>query len=597
MQDSSQVCINKEFSQDEILELSPSIKDSIINAETTTLDLLGYGNKISNFLVECYLDIPVVDQFIFYLMLVNAKNNYDDQLQRVIIEKPELSSIEALQLANNFVLNFEYIRQIILFRHKAKTISNGRVKTLAWNTLESVRNIMLPTSSLRQIENEPSSDSETEGVTHKRLFATTSYFELDNNAFIYYQLEDTLIANLAELDFDKKGRYTVLDTLTVLSFKERFDLYMYNLMKINEFRKEVVFPYIDFKSLTAFSVDFKYKANDFFHKKILVSLERLNNDPSIELYVSAKYEPCNKRTPDRDNYCNYRFKIELKKKYLEALDTLNSMCSKVEDEQGNKLVISNALFTSALRLNNGEPEKVIELVQDRLDAYTVKHGPSYLAKNLNLVASYVTQALEDLYKSNHFFERFLKDMKQSSNLMYLRNRNKKVEIENKSASTFSSEFINIRDKIDVKTCEILTNAEYISKKTDATVIIDYTFLRNSIFITHPHLRHQRNADEKKYLDLVCESTRLCQIFFGTGNENGKSFTQTYLTDLLFEHFFDDNFHLNTDVLKNILRKDKDYWKQQDKQKEFMRLWKLANEFSLKGESLNTVKVESVENEK
>ena len=204
----------------------------------------------------------------------------------------------------------------------------------------------------------------------------------------------------------------------------------------------------------------------------------------------------------------------------------------------------------------------------------------YLAKNLNLVASYVTRALEDLYKSNHFFERFLNDMKQADNLLYLRNRDKKVEIENKSASTFSSEFINIRDKVDVTTCEILTNAEYISKKTEATVIIDYAFIRNSIFITHPHLRHQRNADEKKYIDLVCESTKLCQIFFGTGNENKKTLTQNYLTELLFEHFFDDNFHLNSDVLKNLLKKDKDYWVQ-EKQKTFMRLWKLANEFSLK----------------
>ncbi|MFH4333868.1 hypothetical protein WAJ64_23470, partial [Acinetobacter baumannii] len=64
-------------------------------------------------------------------------------------------------------------------------------------------------------------------------------------------------------------------------------------------------------------------------------------------------------------------------------------------------------------MNNGEPEKVIELVKDRLAAYTTKKGPSYLAKNLNLVASYVTRALEDLYKSNHFFERFLNDMKQA----------------------------------------------------------------------------------------------------------------------------------------------------------------------------------------
>jgi hypothetical protein len=64
-------------------------------------------------------------------------------------------------------------------------------------------------------------------------------------------------------------------------------------MKINEFRGEVVIPYIDFKALTEFSVEFKYKASDFYRKRLLVSLERLNNNPSIELFISVKYEPCN----------------------------------------------------------------------------------------------------------------------------------------------------------------------------------------------------------------------------------------------------------------------------------------------------------------
>ena len=51
-------------------------------------------------------------------------------------------------------------------------------------------------------------------------------------------------------------------------------------------------------------------------------------------------------------------------------------------------------------------------------------------------------------------------------------------------------------------------------------------------------------------------------------------------ELLFFKLSFDNFHLNSDVLKNLLKKDKDYWVQ-EKQKTFMRLWKLANEFSLK----------------
>ncbi|MFH3651637.1 hypothetical protein WAH63_21255, partial [Acinetobacter baumannii] len=87
-----------------------------------------------------------------------------------------------------------------------------------------------------------------------------------------------------------------------------------------------------FKALTEFSVEFKYKASDFYRKRLLVSLERLNNNPSIELFISVKYEPCNKRTPDRDNFCNYRFQIQLKSNYRKALNTLNEMCAKVQDE-------------------------------------------------------------------------------------------------------------------------------------------------------------------------------------------------------------------------------------------------------------------------
>ncbi|MFH3639498.1 hypothetical protein WAH83_21970, partial [Acinetobacter baumannii] len=89
----------------------------------------------------------------------------------------------------------------------------------------------------------------------------------------------------------------------------------------------------------------------------LVSLERLNNNPSIELFISVKYEPCNKRTPDRDNFCNYRFQIQLKSNYRKALNTLNEMCAMVRHQPGYKLKPCTALFTSAIRLNNGEPEK------------------------------------------------------------------------------------------------------------------------------------------------------------------------------------------------------------------------------------------------
>ena len=118
MQDSQQVCINSKISVDEILGLKTSIQDSLITAETNTLELLGYGNKISNYFVESFLDRPVVDQVIFYLMLVYAKKRLDVQIQQVIDDKPDLTFPEVLKSANNFVMSFDYVSQIIAFRHK-----------------------------------------------------------------------------------------------------------------------------------------------------------------------------------------------------------------------------------------------------------------------------------------------------------------------------------------------------------------------------------------------------------------------------------------------------------------------------------------------
>lgn len=580
MQDSQQVCINSKISVDEILGLKTSIQDSLITAETNTLELLGYGNKISNYFVESFLDRPVVDQVIFYLMLVYAKKRLDVQIQQVIDDKPDLTFPEVLKSANNFVMSFDYVSQIIAFRHKTKYVCESRIKKLAWELIENLQNIMLPTASLSQV-NKKLFDSDLEdGVSHKRLFSSIAYFEHEDNSFVFYQLEEKFAECLAEIDYIKNGKYTALDTLMVLNIKERLDLYIYNLMKINEFRREIVLSYADFKSLTEFSADLKYKPSDLYHKRFAVSIARLNEDPSIELYIKSQYEPCRRRNIlNRDNYCNFRFKIELKHNYKEALNLLKSITNKFEDENGNKLNIPDQLFIAALRINNGNSEKVLKIVQDRVDAYVVKHGPSYLSRNLNLLASYIVQGLEDLYKSNHFFERYLRDLKHRNGLMYLKGRNtKKLVIEDSSNTTFSSDITNIREKVDVFTSEILTLTELTSKTTDATVIIDYNFLRHSIFKTHPHLKHQRKGDEQKYLDLVQESVKLCQIFFGMGNENTKSLTQAYLTDVLFEQFFEDNFYLNSKVLKNLLRKDMDYWKSNSK--EFYKLWKMANEFSL-----------------
>ncbi|WP_180190318.1 hypothetical protein [Acinetobacter sp. YH01009] len=579
MQDSQQVCINSKISMDDILGLKTSIKDSLITAETNTLELLGYGNKISNYFIESFLDRPVIDQVIFYLMLIYAKNRLDIQIKQVLDEKPELSFPEVLKTANNFVMSFDYVSQIIQYRNSAKRVSDSRIKKLAWELFENLQSVMLPTSSLNEISKTLFGNDLEDGITHKRLFSSISYFEHDDNSFIFYQLEEKVAESLTEIDYIKNGKYTAIDTLMVLNIKERLDLYMYNLMKINEFRREIVLSYADFKSLTEFSTEFKYRPSDFYHKRLLPALTRLNDDSSVELYIKSQYEPCNKRRKNRDHFCNYRFKISLKHEYSEGLNLLKSITDKIEDENGKKLNIPDQLFIAALRINDGKADKVVAIVKDRIAAYVAKHGPSYLAKNLNLIASYIVQGLEDLYKNNHFFERYLRDLKHRNGLMYLKGRNtKKLVIENGSNTTFSSEFLNIRDKVDIFTSEILISTELTSKTTDATVIIDYNFIRHSIFRTHPHLKHQRNADEQKYLDLVQESVKLCQVFFGMGNENEKSLTQTYLTDLLFEDFFEDDFHLNSMVLKKLLKKDMDYWKSNSK--EFYKLWKMANEFSL-----------------
>ncbi len=106
MQDSSQVCISKGIQKMKFLDYRSQSKTQLLMPKQKPWISRVTATKSSNFIVECYLDIPVVDQFIFYLMLVNAKNKYAHQLQRVIAEKPELSQIEALQLANNFASEF-----------------------------------------------------------------------------------------------------------------------------------------------------------------------------------------------------------------------------------------------------------------------------------------------------------------------------------------------------------------------------------------------------------------------------------------------------------------------------------------------------------
>lgn len=570
MQDSQQVCINPTISGNEIIGLKSSIN---------TLELLGYSNKISNYLLESYLDKPVVDQIVFYLLLINAKDRLDYQIQQVIDKKPELTSSEVLKSANNFVIRFDYIDQIIRYRYRSNKINDKRVKTLAWDILQNVGSIMLPITSLTEINQNIFSNDVESGITHKRLITNTSYFEHEDNAFISYQLEEKVAECLSEINYIKNGKYTVLDTLLVLGFKERLDLYIYNLMKINQFRKQVIISYGDFKALKEFSVEFKYRASDYMYKRLIPAINRLNADPKVELYIQIEYISCTKRVPNREDLCKYHFKISLKKNYKDSLNKIKNICSKVEDESGKKLNISDSLFIAALRLNDGDSEKVIEIIKDRIEAYEVKHGPSHQAKNLNLIVGYIVQSLEDLYKSGHFFERYICDQKHTNGLMYLKSREpKKNVIANSSNATFSTEFLNIREKVDVFTSEVLMSAEMASKKSDATVIVDYNFIRYSIFKTHPHLKHQRNVDEQKYLDLVQESVKLCQVFFGLGNENERSLVQIYLTDLLFENFFEDNFHLSSKVLKNLLKKDIDYWK--GNIKTFQKFWKMANEFSL-----------------
>ena len=175
MQDSQQVCINSKISMDDILGLKTSIKDSLITAETNTLELLGYGNKISNYFIESFLDRPVIDQVIFYLMLVYAKKRLDIQIQQVLDEKPDLSFPEVLKTANNFVMSFDYVSQIIQYRNSAKRVSDSRIKKLAWELFENLQSVMLPTSSLNEISKTLFGNDLEDGNTHKRLFSSISY--------------------------------------------------------------------------------------------------------------------------------------------------------------------------------------------------------------------------------------------------------------------------------------------------------------------------------------------------------------------------------------------------------------------------------------
>jgi len=576
MSDSNKVCITTGISQDEISSLSQSIQQSVITAETDTLELLGFRNKISNYLVESYLDRPVTEQVIFYLLLINAGKQLELRVQQINQEQPELADNDALKQANKFVLNFEIIRQAILSKHKAGSLSDSRVNLLANAHIESITRIMLPTASLSEINKTLYTDDLTNGVTHKRIFASSTIFDHETGRFLCYQLEEQVLLFLSQFDYTKNGKYTALDILMLLKFEERIDIYLYNLMKINLFRKEVALTFKDFKTLSDISHTNKYKPNDFYTKKICKSIERLNSDPSVELSISTNYVSCNKRGPDRNDNCRFEFKIGLKPSYKTGLNELQKICRAKQDKYGNSLNIPDNSFLAAIRVKNGNASEIIGIVKSKIEIYESTNGPSYHAENLKLLASHITMALEDLYKSNHFFERYLLELRHRTKDLYLDNRKNKIVIEDSSSTTFSTEFKNVVDKLDVKTAEILYESKRYTDENNPIVVVDYNFIRHSIFETNPYLKYQRKADEQKYLDLVNEAVSVSQSFFGITGQ--KTDFQTYLSELLFEYYFDDNFLLTREMLKKLLKKDKEYWR--EKTSQHLRLWKLASQFSL-----------------
>ena len=81
-----------------------NLQESLISSDTDALALLNYRTQISTFVLEVFLDRPVIEQSIFLLLINNAIRQMSPHVQAVIKENPEIASENIINEANNFFI-------------------------------------------------------------------------------------------------------------------------------------------------------------------------------------------------------------------------------------------------------------------------------------------------------------------------------------------------------------------------------------------------------------------------------------------------------------------------------------------------------------
>lgn len=558
-----------------------NLQESLISSDTDALALLNYRTQISTFVLEVFLDRPVIEQSIFLLLINNAMSQMSPHIQAVIKGNPEIASENIINEANNFFINFEYIRQIINHRFSAKnTISSKRFNQIAEETIQSIATIMLPEISVSAMA-QGNDHVDLEENMHLRIFSSISLFEKNEQKFLHYKFENRIADIFSKMDFKKNGNYTTIDFCAINAIDQRIDCYLYLLLKSNFYRQEFSFTFGDFQKLQDIGVQMNYIPSALHHKRFKPAVDRLNKNNKIEYQIEYKFTPSTKRGGNGCNYSTYTFKVSLKSKYLQGLNTLKSICSKIVNDSGECVKISENLFMAILRISDGDSTVAEKVLRTKIAEYTIKYGPTHINSDLNLVAQYLRKALEDLYRSAHFFQAYLLKLKHENEELYLADRKRPKPESRESSSvhtdSFSSGFSYIIDQVDNVTKKYLMDVDIWSRKTESLVVVDYKFIRHSIFTTHPYLKLQRTCDEEKYIDLVQECATIAAEFFGS--VDGRDSVQTFFSEALFDYFYEDNFCLTSDLLKKIIKSDEDFWRSIPKQK--MVCWKKANEFSLK----------------
>lgn len=555
-----------------------NLQESLISSDTDALALINYRTQISTFILEVFLDRPVLEQSIFLLLINNAMSQMSPHIQAVIKENPEIPSENIVTEANNFFINFEYIRQIIYHRFSDQnSVGNKRFNQIAEEILQSIAAIMLPEISLNAMV--PDNDRHhAEENMHLRIFSSFSLFEKDEQKFLHYKFENRIADIFSKVDFKKNGNYTTVDFCAISSIDQRIDYYIYMLLKSNYYRREVNFSFGDFQKLKDIGVDVNYIPSALHHKRFKPSVDRLNKNTKIEFQIDYKFTPSNKRGENSANLAKYAFRVTLKPNYFQSLKKLKLICSKIVNDSGESVKISENLLMAILRISDGDSTAAEKLLRSKIAEYTAKYGPTHINSDLNLIAQYLRKALEDLYRSAHFFQSYLLKLKHENEGQYLADRKRpKRETSTVHSDSFSSEFSNIIDQVDNVTKKYLMDADIWSRKTESLVVVDYKFIRHSIFTTHPYLKLQRTCDEEKYIDLVQECATIAADFFGSADR--KDSVQTFFSDALFDYFYQDNFCLTSELLKTIIKSDDEFWRSNPKKK--LVCWKKANEFSLK----------------